>query len=100
MEGSVCGVLGCVLSLEIYSLVCRIFFGLAPNYLNVLLVAVAASIVSQLGDLSASCIKREYGIKDYGKIMPGHGGVMDRFDSVLFAAPFVYYILCVLPLFK
>ena len=100
VEGSVCGVFGCVLSLEVYCLICRLAFSAEPNYLNALVIGLAVSAVSQLGDLAASCIKREYKIKDYGKIMPGHGGVMDRFDSVLFAAPFVYYILYVLPIFK
>ena len=47
----------------------------------------------QVGDLTASAIKRNYEIKDYGKIIPGHGGVLDRFDSVIFIAPFVYYLL-------
>ena len=48
---------------------------------------------SQVGALTASAIKRNYEIKDYGKIIPGHGGVLDRFDSVIFVAPFVYYLL-------
>ena len=47
----------------------------------------------QIGDLVASVIKRQYGIKDYGKIMPGHGGVMDRFDSILFVAPILYFYM-------
>ncbi|HZJ78031.1 MAG TPA: phosphatidate cytidylyltransferase [Clostridia bacterium] len=53
-------------------------------------ISVVLSVVSMLGDLSASTIKRNYDIKDFGKFFPGHGGVMDRFDSALFVAPFVY----------
>jgi phosphatidate cytidylyltransferase len=51
------------------------------------------SIVAQLGDLFASSIKRYVGIKDYGKLIPGHGGILDRFDSVILVAPFVYYAI-------
>jgi phosphatidate cytidylyltransferase len=49
--------------------------------------------ISQIGDWSASAIKRYVNVKDYGSIMPGHGGVLDRFDSILFVAPVVYYVL-------
>ena len=59
----------------------------------VILTGVVSSVVGLAGDLSASLIKRQCGIKDYGNIMPGHGGVMDRFDSVLFVAPFIYFIV-------
>ena len=52
-------------------------------------VGVVMSILSQVGDLLASVIKRTYGVKDYGKLFPGHGGVLDRFDSVLLLAPFL-----------
>ena len=51
---------------------------------------MVASLVGVVGDLSASVIKREYNVKDFGNIMPGHGGVLDRFDSVIFVAPFLY----------
>ena len=51
------------------------------------------TIISQCGDLTASAYKRKMGIKDYGNLIPGHGGIMDRFDSVLFTAPFVYYYI-------
>lgn len=57
------------------------------------LIAVAGAVISQFGDLAASAIKRNYEIKDYGTLIPGHGGILDRFDSVLFTAPFVYYLL-------
>lgn len=56
-------------------------------------VAMVSSIISQFGDLAASAVKRNYEVKDYGDLIPGHGGVLDRFDSVIFVAPFVYYLL-------
>ena len=58
--------------------------------LKVALLGVVCAGISVLGDLTASVIKREKGIKDYGNIMPGHGGLLDRFDSVLFCIPIVY----------
>ena len=61
------------------------------GYIKVGLLGAVTAAVSQLGDLAASAIKRDSGIKDYGKIFPGHGGFMDRFDSVIFIAPVVYY---------
>ena len=99
VEGSISGVIGCVVATLIYCLICQIGFGVSPNYGYAIIIAFGASLVSQVGDLAASCIKRQFGIKDYGKIMPGHGGVMDRFDSILFVAPFVYYILIIFPIF-
>ncbi|MBQ2879863.1 MAG: phosphatidate cytidylyltransferase, partial [Anaerotignum sp.] len=57
------------------------------------LIGFAGSIISQIGDLAASSIKRQVGIKDYGNLMPGHGGVLDRFDSVIMTAPVLYYIM-------
>ncbi|MCI8610192.1 MAG: phosphatidate cytidylyltransferase [Firmicutes bacterium] len=56
-------------------------------------IGLSGSIAAQLGDLSASAIKRQMGIKDYGNLIPGHGGILDRFDSVLFTAPFIYYTM-------
>ena len=49
-------------------------------------------MISQVGDLAASAIKRNHEIKDYGKLIPGHGGILDRFDSVIFTAPVIYYL--------
>ncbi len=61
-----------------------------------LLFGLVGSIISQIGDLSFSVIKREFGVKDYGKLLPGHGGILDRFDSVTFVSPFVYLALTLL----
>ena len=60
------------------------------------LISVIGAVISQVGDLAASAIKRNHDIKDYGKLIPGHGGVMDRFDSVIFTAPMIYFLAIML----
>ena len=64
------------------------------------ILGLAVSIVSQVGDLTASIIKRKYGIKDYGNLFPGHGGILDRLDSVIMIAPVVYFYLLNVGIFK
>ena len=66
------------------------YFQLGPIW-KIIILGIICSTLSQLGDLVASKVKRSTGIKDYGKIMPGHGGVLDRFDSIIFTAPVIYY---------
>ncbi len=88
IEGSIGGVLGSLILTIPYS----IFFRIGPLW-KVALLTIIASIISQIGDLVASKIKRITNIKDYGFIMPGHGGVLDRFDSIIFSAPIVYYFI-------
>ena len=66
--------------------------GPSLNYIMLFVSGMLCALVGLVGDLSASLIKRQTGIKDYGNIMPGHGGVMDRFDSVILVAPFMYYV--------
>lgn len=95
IEGAVGGLVTCVLLYGVMGLifqgVCAVIgFGVEINYLHLLMIAPFASLISIVGDLSASIIKRQYDVKDFGNIMPGHGGVLDRFDSVLFVVPFVY----------
>ena len=55
-------------------------------------IAMAAAVVSMIGDLTASAIKRNYDIKDFGHLIPGHGGILDRFDSMIITAPIIYYL--------
>ena len=87
VEGFVGGLAGGVLAMAAYVLVLGKFFDFALPMLPMLCYGLAGSALGQLGDLSLSVLKRESGIKDYGNIFPGHGGIWDRFDSVLFAAP-------------
>lgn len=69
----------------------------AAEYIMAPVLGIIASALSQLGDLAASAVKRDTGIKDFGKIFPGHGGFMDRFDSVILIAPVVYYVVRYFP---
>ena len=83
VEGCVAGILFCALSYMVYALLLGKLGFAELNVVALTVFGLVVSIVSQVGDLSASFIKREYGIKDYGNLFPGHGGVLDRFDSVL-----------------
>ena len=96
-EGAVGGFLGAILSTVVYGLVLHFVFQYEADYLRLALYGALGSVASQLGDLSFSYIKREYGIKDFGNIFPGHGGVLDRFDSVIFCAPLIELMIHVLP---
>lgn len=88
IEGAIGGVAGSVLFCGLFG-----YFALPEAFEMTLVIGLIGSIFAQLGDLSASAFKRQMGIKDYGHLIPGHGGVLDRFDSVLFTAPMVYYCI-------
>lgn len=83
VEGAIGGIVFAVICYVLYGAIVSHFTELQANYPLLVAMAVILSAVSQIGDLIASLIKREYGIKDYGKLLPGHGGIMDRFDSIL-----------------
>lgn len=97
IEGSVGGIiLSCIgCAAYIYIMVFTQAGGVPREMITAkfVLIGFVGSILSQIGDLAASCIKRDCSKKDYGTLLPGHGGLLDRFDSVLFAAPFVYYAM-------
>ena len=85
VEGSIGGILACGISFMIYGVAIAHFVDSANRmHLGLLfLYGVVVSVVSQIGDLSLSAVKRQYGIKDFGRLFPGHGGVLDRFDSIM-----------------
>lgn len=97
VEGAIGGIVGSALvgALYGYFIVEAVISEQQITWIFVLISAVGA-IVSQVGDLAASAIKRNHEIKDYGKLIPGHGGVMDRFDSVIFTAPMIYFLALLL----
>ncbi len=83
VEGSIGGIFFCAFFFVLFGIIVDIFFDRSANIVFLALSGIFISIISQIGDLIMSVIKRHYGIKDYGKLFPGHGGMLDRFDSVL-----------------
>ena len=97
VEGAVGGILGGIFGVVLLNVIVSNLIRdpfMEPSHM--LGFGIAGSIISQIGDLSFSVIKREFGVKDYGNLLPGHGGILDRFDSVTFVAPFVYLTLSIL----
>ncbi len=92
VAGAVGGAVGAALGFLIFGLFVQDPMG-GVNLLGLFAAGFIIAVFGQIGDLVASVIKRQYGIKDYGKIMPGHGGAMDRFDSILFVAPAIYFYM-------
>jgi phosphatidate cytidylyltransferase len=95
VEGAAGGFIGSILFCGVFG-----YLFLPALLAHCLLVGAIGGVLAQLGDLTASVFKRNLGVKDYGNLIPGHGGILDRFDSVLFTAPFVYYYtVLVIPTF-
>lgn len=86
IEGSIGGMLGSVLASVVFALIAKI-----DIFPHIIVMGILGSVFAQIGDLSASALKRKMDIKDYGDVIPGHGGIMDRIDSIIFTAPFIYY---------
>lgn len=104
IEGAIGGVVGAALLFGLYT---RFVINQVPldisgciwthsNPVDAIWLGAIGALVSMIGDLAASAIKRDYEIKDYGKIIPGHGGIMDRFDSVIIVAPFIFFGLALI----
>ena len=102
VEGAVGGVLAAVVSMVLYAVIMSLpVKGLAfrVNYLYAIIYGFVGALIGIFGDLCFSVIKRQTGIKDYGKLLPGHGGMMDRFDSTVFAAPAILVLVWLMPAF-
>ncbi|MDO5556170.1 MAG: phosphatidate cytidylyltransferase [Clostridia bacterium] len=93
IEGCIGGTIGAIIIGLIYTIALNIFADLQISYIYIILITGFLSILAQIGDLSASSIKRTVNIKDFGNLIPGHGGILDRIDSVIFIAPFAYFLL-------
>lgn len=93
IEGCVAGCIGAVVLVLIFTLLLNKFGHFGLSYMTVGVIALLLSIIGQVGDFSASVIKRYFNVKDFSELFPGHGGMIDRIDSVIFIAPFAYFLL-------
>ena len=93
IEGCIGGIIGAVVLSIACTAVFNNFMGMNFSYIYTIIISIILSIIGQIGDFSASSIKRYVGIKDFSNLIPGHGGMLDRIDSVIFIAPFAYMLL-------
>ncbi len=93
IEGCVAGILGALFLNLLIALVLNKYFSFEISYITIGVIAILLSIIGQIGDFAASSIKRYFGIKDFSELFPGHGGMLDRIDSVIFISPFAYFLL-------
>lgn len=96
VEGAVGGVVGAAILGAVYAAVVGEHLEAENPVFTYALICAVGALISMVGDLAASAIKRNHDIKDYGKLIPGHGGILDRFDSVIFTAPVIYFLSCLM----
>lgn len=96
IEGCIGGAIGAIILGLVYTVVINNCFNGNISYIAISIVSLALSIIGQIGDFAASSIKRYTGIKDFSNLIPGHGGMLDRMDSVIFIAPFAYFLLIII----
>lgn len=99
LEGYIGGFVTGILFALLFGVVIGAITGAPVNYLSLALVGLLGALVTELGDLAFSLIKRQYGVKDFGNLLPGHGGMLDRFDSMLFCGPVVLFVVTLIPVF-
>ena len=96
IEGCIAGVLGAIIIVAIYTFAINSIYNLGYSYGYIILVTFLLSIIGQIGDFAASSIKRYVDVKDYSNLIPGHGGMLDRIDSLMFLAPFAYIFFSIM----
>ncbi len=96
VEGCIGGTIGSVILMLIYTYIANTYWGMNYPYLFIMEIGIILSLIGQIGDFAASSIKRFVGIKDFSNLIPGHGGMLDRIDSLIFLAPFAYAFFTIL----
>ena len=96
IEGCIAGTVGAILLMLLYTYVANTFWGMSYSYGFIAMIGLILSLIGQIGDFAASSVKRYVDIKDYSNLIPGHGGMLDRIDSLIFLAPFAYALFTLL----
>ena len=96
IEGCIAGTVGAIILTVVYTIVMNNLFDMQINYVLIGVMGLILSLVGQIGDFAASVIKRFFEVKDFSNLFPGHGGMVDRIDSVIFIAPFAYLFITML----